>query len=743
MVRSLLCVALAATLALAAPLRAYASCMDGGQFVSVDGLSCTDACPPGTTIHESFVNAFVENCAPQSIGASTSCLDRCVPCAPGSYSGASTSSGEACRLCAPGSFSSAPGATSCTPSPANTVARTFGTITPSACPDGTTTTPAGSTVCAASTSAAPTWRVNGCYRTAIYRQQSLGLQAGTLPGECGAPSLAPPTSLAHCATSCTGYRFAMVQRAICFCDNMIDTSSIAVSGALCSDMGVDTGTVTYDRILESAESSVVEQIPAGWSHGGCWEGLSSSTVNRDASAAHSLQACTESCTTGTVLVDLGSCSCIDSHAPVRQQVYLGPQRPCLCRSNSDSFVSSNLNDWEFQDAIVNPAYFSALLLLRPDRTIADGEPCAFDAQCVDEGMCVSNACFSPPVSRYAHRVTVTDARVLTSQCGSGMGQLRIAYAVAFDGVFATDSVIGPRSVRDLYAQRPTSMASTNLFGDAFIESSFVAPSCAHHACTFGVATVSRCRTLTPDGGAFNRGTTAANTSAPDGDDDDDDETLGCDHSWYMDVYAVDARDAAQLLNVDPTQPDRVSVRLEIDSYPEVDESFAYDVSISLLARATDSFDARVPTTYVLSSWSALTPIVAVDPRALDEVDLSISIADGDMTLALLDANDAPIASLNGSSVWFAYADLAHLMTSTPKRDGSHAPLSGARARGMDGFSVPLEALQTLVGRSFYSLALNVTTFVDMGVASESARRLLSSAPSIAHSLLVRIDRAVE
>jgi hypothetical protein len=137
--------------------------------------------------------------------------------------------------------------------------------------------------------------------------------------------------------------------------------------------------------------------------------------------------------------------------------------------------------------------------------------------------------------------------------------------VTFSGV-APGGYVGLLTMADL------TFDEDNIFGDSFVDNTFLKHPCQANSCSFSVMSASERRVVQPDGNASN---------LPD-----------TEHAWKMDVWSCnswtdDACASGRKINMAPDgSPDVVSFILRIQAYPEdMEFRFRDEVALGLLPYA--------------------------------------------------------------------------------------------------------------------------------------------------------------
>lgn len=93
----------------------------------------------------------------------------------------------------------------------------------------------------------------------------------------------------------------------------------------------------------------------------------------------------------------------------------------------------------------------------------------------------------------------------TAGCGPQEARMQITYQYEIHDVFDTQTIVGPRTIDDIAMTSPVSPTPPETcYGDSITDFAFQGCSSTTFACTYSITTQSRCRSLTPDGEAFNK-----------------------------------------------------------------------------------------------------------------------------------------------------------------------------------------------------------------------------------------------
>jgi hypothetical protein len=311
-------------------------------------------------------------------------------------------------------------------------------------------------------------------------------------------------------------------------------------------------------------------------------------------------------------------------------------------------------------------------------------------------------------------------------------------------VFDAGATVGPRDINDLSLRSPLSPdGPVNCYGDNITDFRDLGCNDVTYTCTYQIVTQTQCRTLTPDGEAFNLCSYAPTGSRildMEGDLPYPVELDGL-HTVFANVYECDASNQCQLANQSPFgYPDQIQTTI---------------ISSNYLAQSIETNPFRVaggflPTPFsTLSSFNQLTDTVSpqgspkrfdgnifsnqpvtisvvLPPEIRTTYDLRLQLSSGNITIYPLNQVGARLGTsgtFNGTAydttgytgrASLDFSDIALATLFTPKNaydDGCGAQLTCQKLSacnniiGCDGFSVPVSQLRALMDANGYEFAL--------------------------------------
>jgi hypothetical protein len=181
-------------------------------------------------------------------------------------------------------------------------------------------------------------------------------------------------------------------------------------------------------------------------------------------------------------------------------------------------------------------------------------------------------------------------------CNSGNeAAMRIKWVLEVRDVFDAGAKVGPRNISDIVMRSPSSSGVINCYGDQVTE--FVDEGCnsVSQSCRYTFITQSRCRSLTPDGEAFNQCSYAASTDriADMGSDIAYPTTLDALHTVFAYVYTCRNQQCQLTVQSPLGLPDAMSAKIVNSEYPTADVvGNKFQVTAGFLSTPTSTIQVR-------------------------------------------------------------------------------------------------------------------------------------------------------
>jgi hypothetical protein len=357
-------------------------------------------------------------------------------------------------------------------------------------------------------------------------------------------------------------------------------------------------------------------------------------------------------------------------------------------------------------------------------------------------------------SRYVPSLTLATARVAQGSCAAGSAQQTIGYELGYSNVYDTTVQVIPRSAADI-------TVGTNCYGDSV--SLYRFDGCNKYTCYAYLEITSQCTALAADGSSF---ATCAATPAQ-----------AAQHPFSATPYSCPLGQPASASCVVADAVTVLSSTVSLTAFPSQSTTVSYAVTAGLLSSAqATSISAFTPLTALdpnnkqLLASQDFTPFIEMTSAAMQNgFDLQVSIGNPAFQITPLNAVGNPLPACNGQTINYTTlynanhtAGLAYVSKQQQVLTPSAAilPLVAVdilqHTRGFDGFSIPVNTLQSLITSVCGSPANGVSIVIPyryiIGDASLSSihtyshsatsRRLLQAMPWAASSATATNGTAV-
>jgi hypothetical protein len=334
-------------------------------------------------------------------------------------------------------------------------------------------------------------------------------------------------------------------------------------------------------------------------------------------------------------------------------------------------------------------------------------------------------------SRYQPVLFRSELTSITSLCPAGQALIQTVYVLQIQNVYPSGIFVGPRNISDIKFTSPA-LGNTlqNCYGEYPYELSRIG--CYNNVCYTQITTRTKCRTLTPDGQAFNNCSYAevADKELDVGVGGSYDTSLNGVHSFWVDDWScpfsanyTNNWANCTLANQSPFgYPDPLISTVSVSLFPQTVLSVSFDVYAGLLPSPTTMDLTQIMTlsqgpNQVTSAqdlfntqlqWNGLFTYVAgvLDPAIRQVANLTLTVN----TLFKIEPLDLDGNILPTGQVLYI-SDVFPYMTYVPKQmlefcedTGCKNTPATANQTAYDSFSIPVVTLRTLMPANGYAVS---------------------------------------